>query len=182
MVILVTKFRESNLKENEMYTRLTSILDLIKSSTPKEDIKIPFTIPTISLGYVLRENNLILLPYSLMVKGDVIRMAFGDVAPEKVELISDKRITLNKGDILTPKSLGNTIMENFYYFRMLESPFKSIVMNAKSFSRKETVIKSQIKILELDFRYRIIWIILGVSLGINSARYFPFIQELRYDG
>ena len=165
-----------------MHTRLSRIIDVLKSSSLKEDIKIPVMIPTISLGYVLRENNLTLIPYSLMVKGDVIRMSLGDVAPEKIELISDREITLNKGDLLTPKSLGNTERENFYYFRVLESPFKSIIMNAKSFSRKETVIKSQTKILELDFRFRIIWIILAISFGINAARYFPFLQGLRNDG
>ena len=170
------------MKENEIYIRLNSVLDCLKTSNLKDDLKIPFTIPTISLGYVLRENNLILLPYSLMVKGDVIRMAFGDISPEKIELISDKGITLKKGDLLTPKVLGNSPKESFYYFRILESPFKSIMMNSQTFSRKETVIKSQLKILEFNFRYKIIWIILGLSFGINAARYFPFLQKNIYDG
>ena len=120
---------EVNLKDNEMYTKIGRIIDTLKNNVLKEDVKIPFTIPTISVGYVFRENNLILLPYSLMVKGDVIRMAYGDRAPErmeliseKIELISDKSITLGKGELLTPKLLGSTLNssgETFYYFRYL---------------------------------------------------------------
>ncbi len=170
------------MQENEMYMRLNSVLESLKTSNPKEDLKIPFTIPTISLGYVLRENNLILLPYSLMVKGDVVRMAFGDISPEKVELISDKGITLSKGDLLTPKLLEKFPKESFYYFRILESPFKSILMNSQTFSGKETVIKSQLKILEFNFRFKIIWIILALSFVINAAKYFPFSPKSFYDG
>ena len=55
-------------------------------------------------------------------------------------------------------------------------------MNVKTFTRKETVIKSQIKILEMNFRYRIIWLILAVSFIINAARFFPFIEKNRIDG
>jgi hypothetical protein len=55
-------------------------------------------------------------------------------------------------------------------------------MNVKTYKRKETVINSQIKILEMDFRYRIIWLILAVSFTINAARFFPFIERNRNDG
>ena len=99
-----------------MTTRLQSVLDYLKGSVQKDEFKIPFTIPTISVGIVLRENNLISLPYSLMVKGDVIRMTFGDISPEKIQLISDERIILKKGEIFTPKV-------KFYYLTLVTKYF-----------------------------------------------------------
>ena len=48
---------ESNLKENEMYTKIKRIIETLQNNVLKEDANLPFTIPTISVGYTISSNN-----------------------------------------------------------------------------------------------------------------------------
>ncbi|KAI7862736.1 hypothetical protein BDF14DRAFT_1851990 [Spinellus fusiger] len=80
--------REQRLTECEMIDRADTIISALKQSGMNmvQDTKIPF-IPSMSVAKVVRDGVVRTFPVNLLVKGDVVEMLYGDVAPGRMKYI-----------------------------------------------------------------------------------------------
>ncbi|KAF9429528.1 hypothetical protein BGZ94_010368, partial [Podila epigama] len=77
--------RETKLRGREVRDRVRGVINELESNRYQagQELKIP-TIPSVSTVRVIRSGIVRTLPSNLIVKGDMIEMVFGDVAPCKV--------------------------------------------------------------------------------------------------
>ncbi|KAF8982648.1 hypothetical protein BGZ46_000897 [Entomortierella lignicola] len=77
--------RDLQLRGREVKDRVKGVIAELESirSQPGQELKIP-TIPSVSTVRVIRSGVVRTLPSNLIVKGDLIEMVYGDVAPCKV--------------------------------------------------------------------------------------------------
>lgn len=146
---------------------------------------------TVSLCLVIRSSSWISLPLLLLVKGDVIKLGFGDKAPCSVEYISPFPLSpgaggdngaaqsaprrLSKGQLFRPDSFVSSpsVLDNkgSYYFKLLESPVIHALQASLTSARPETVIHSQLKILQRLFSTFVVPLVLLCALLINIPRF-----------
>ncbi|KAJ1549648.1 hypothetical protein HK405_006518 [Cladochytrium tenue] len=156
--------RESRLKETEMFTRLEACVDQLRRS---EDGRVSYS------------------PYSLLVEGDLIQLAFGDRAPGRVRYCGPSAsnlgqpVELQPGEKLKPSSFafeyGNILEESEisrgqFQFELLETPLKSSLEAVLSSKRPETLVSQKLSQL-LHLVNRSVWIVALVSLAINIIRF-----------
>ena len=130
------------------------------------------------MARVIRSNKLHYIPFNLIVHDDLLQLAFGDIVPCRAQWVpldnSTSTITLERGIIFKPICFGtNEIVSDAgqFYFRALDSPIAASLQASLNFCRPETVIHSQLRVLQTAFSQWIIWIVFFLSLGINIARY-----------
>ncbi|KAF9436969.1 hypothetical protein BGZ76_002420 [Entomortierella beljakovae] len=77
--------RDLQLRGREIQDRVKGVIVELESirSLPGQELKIPF-IPSVSTVRVIRSGVVRTIPSSLIVKGDLIEMVYGDVAPCKL--------------------------------------------------------------------------------------------------
>jgi hypothetical protein len=159
----------------------------------KKDPRIPLNLPTVSLCLVVRSSSWISLPLLLLVKGDVIQLGFGEKAPCSVEYIpapspipGEARtapiLRLAKGHLFKPEDLVLQMVSSSpgtmppigngpFYFKLLESPVIHALSASLTSTRPETVIHSQLRILQSLFSLYVVWGVLLCALAINIPRF-----------
>lgn len=80
--------REARLTNLEVVTRIETVLDDIRESGFLELQSIPTTIPTITVARVVRDGQVQTMPFTLLVEGDVLLLAYGDVSPGRMRHIA----------------------------------------------------------------------------------------------
>ncbi|EGF79461.1 hypothetical protein BATDEDRAFT_25815 [Batrachochytrium dendrobatidis JAM81] len=181
--------REIKLALLEMSSRLQNTLEQVRKYgiDDSQDFCFPTTIPTVSITRVVRDGTVRLLPSNLLVQDDVILLAYGETAPCKILFLfatnHSELIKMEPGQILKPDLFGSLseprrAQEAFgistngaYYFKVIESPIKSIVLSALNSSRPETVIAHQLSLIDTIFLTRVIWITLGSAFIVNALRF-----------
>ncbi|KAH9246375.1 hypothetical protein BASA81_016090, partial [Batrachochytrium salamandrivorans] len=168
-----------------MFSRLQNSVEQVRKYgiSDAQDFRFPTTIPTVSITRVVRDGTVRLLPSSLLVQDDVILLAYGDIAPCKIlflfatnqaGLIQMEPGELLKPDLFSSLSEPRRAQEAFgistngaYYFKVVESPIKSIILAALNSNRPETVIAHQLGLIDSLLLIRVIWIVLGASVIVN---------------
>jgi hypothetical protein len=134
----------------------------------------------------------------MLVKGDLIQLALGEIAPAQIKWVplaqpgvhlnksmpkpTKHDLTLERGALFKPSAFGqseDTLIPpgSQFYFRVQESPVHSALEAALTTSRPETVIHTQLRILEHFFAYKIIWVIFLVSFLVNLGRYLGLLYS-----
>jgi hypothetical protein len=135
----------------------------------------------------------------LLVKGDVIQLGFGDKAPCSVEYISPSPLLspggaggengaaqpatwrLSKGQLFRPDSFLSSpsalASKGPYYFKLLESPVIHALQASLTSTRPETVIHSQLRILQRLFSTFVVPIVLLCALAVNVPRFLLLKKE-----
>ncbi|KAI9353342.1 hypothetical protein DFJ73DRAFT_325651 [Zopfochytrium polystomum] len=182
--------RETNLTKLEMSTRLMTVVEQLEADAlwkaQENKLQIPTNINSVTIARVVRGGTVCYFPYNLLAEGDIVQLAFGDVAPGLVEYCgpSASKMTgkamLGKGEKLKPTAFGpdlHLIMteskstKGLFLFRLLETPIKSMLDAALNSTRPTTIIAQQLKLIFETFIGRVLWIAVGVSLLVNLIRY-----------
>ncbi|KAJ3296230.1 hypothetical protein HK104_001843 [Borealophlyctis nickersoniae] len=185
--------REARLTATEMVMRIQSIVDEVRQNgiNHKQDLRIPTAIPTVSVTRVIRDRAIYTIPFNLLVEDDVIQLAYGDIAPCRIQYVyshfdiapgqAAPQYFLEKGEIFKPSLFGTptdpvvfrraTLNEGQFHFRVTETPLRDMLKAALNFKRPETVLAQQLNVLKVMFSRRGLWIVLAMALVINALRY-----------
>ncbi|CAG8547848.1 12207_t:CDS:10, partial [Dentiscutata heterogama] len=192
--------REKKLISLEINERAKNIINQLKQSglNTIQDIKIPF-VPSITVAKVVRDGFVRSFPTTLLVEGDVVEMLYGDIAPCKMQLISNnipkefstKHLELSQVfkpsffNGMSSKDLWEQHIKNKgrYQFVLLETPWENCLRAVFEQKRPATIIVKQAEVLARVFLYRLIFIILGLAFAINLIRYIltEVIRGYHYD-
>ncbi|CAG8732411.1 31820_t:CDS:10, partial [Gigaspora margarita] len=192
--------REKKLISLEINERTKNIINQLKQSglNTIQDIKIPF-VPSLTVAKVVRDGFVRNFPATLLVEGDIVEMLYGDVAPCKMNLISNnipkefstKQLEVSQVfkpsffDGMSSKDLWEQHIKNKgrYQFVLLETPWENCLRAVFKQKRPATIIAKQAEVLECFFLYRWIFVILGCAFVINLIRYISIevIGNYHYD-
>ncbi|CAG8684540.1 17492_t:CDS:10, partial [Dentiscutata erythropus] len=192
--------REKKLIFLEINERAKNIINQLKQSglNTIQDIKIPF-VPSITVAKVVRDGFVRSFPTTLLAEGDVVEMLYGDIAPCKMELISNnvpkefstKQLELSQVfkpsffNGMSSKDLWEHYIKNKgrYQFVLLETPWENCLRAVFKQKRPATIIVKQAEVLARVFLYRLIFAILGLAFAINLIRYIltEVIRGYHYD-
>lgn len=107
--IMIQK-REHFLSVVEMRRHIKSLIDGIKKNgiTFRQELKLPTSVPTISIAKILRDGIVSVIPYTLIVQNDIVFMSLGEPAPCDIQIIFNipKKDTLDNKEI---KNDGNIV-------------------------------------------------------------------------
>ena len=114
-------------------------------------------------------------------------MLYGDVAPCKMKLIQQGPSNVSSNSILdagqvfkpsffndmTSKEVWEQHIQNRgrYQFVLLETPWADSLRAALNQERPATIIYKQAQVLRKFLLYRILFVVLGLAIGINLLRY-----------
>jgi hypothetical protein len=148
VIFFVLQYRERALTAFDLYGRAKYILDEVNRYNseslkinyqydPATDIKVPIT-PALSLVRVVRDDSVKIIPTNLLVKGDLVLLGYGDVAPAKV-LSQDHNLTLDRNQFFKPVIK----VQDRVPFTCLETPFISTFKDIMSIKRKKSILQCQ---------------------------------------
>ena len=138
----------------------------------------------------MRDGYLRYLPRNLLVTGDLILLAFGDVCPAKVQYVpnsqsdwdENEEIILQQDTLLKPNcftvfskysSFTSHIknIDGHHRFIMLETPLLHTLNTILPPSRPKNVVSNQLQVLANIIYEKLLWIVLGSSFMVNLIRY-----------
>ncbi|XP_034049558.1 transmembrane protein 94 isoform X2 [Thalassophryne amazonica] len=189
--------RQEMLKRSEMIRRLKGIITQLNnylsgcagetvrwSSSLYPDLYTPLS-PSWSLHWTYRDVQLVNLPVSLLVEGDVIALRPGQEAFVSLRGIKeDEHIVLEPGDLLPPFSpppsprasekRGPQSPQQHRLFRVVRTPVLDAVRNSLelALSRPITVLDNERFTVQSVITKIICPIVLVVFLVVNTVRYF----------
>ncbi|KAJ3246476.1 hypothetical protein HDU78_006897 [Chytriomyces hyalinus] len=184
--------RESILAKRELGARLEAVLNSISSCQDSilTDIGASSTaanIASVSLARIQTSNNSsILLPFNLLLEGDIILLHCGEKTPARVQSCFPDTLqpipasharyaVLEKGQMLKPSAFVNSPSSipahEIFHFKLLETPLLD-TLNSMLYSRRpDSVIYHQLHVITTTLTQSVIWSIFAASLVINVFRY-----------
>ncbi|XP_048575699.1 transmembrane protein 94 isoform X2 [Nematostella vectensis] len=197
---LVICVREENLRRTEVYRRAEELLESCKVSycnwNPLDYVD-PCTppSPSISMVHTYRDNELISMPCNLLVEGDIISLGPSHTSPAKVQLIQSihadgsyslSQQVLEKGDMYLPPS-SSPPCEDLHSDRTMpcqpqprkrflvkESPYQDTLRNVlqNACNRPVSLLENEMHfIVSTVIVNKLVWVVLGLSLLVNIARF-----------
>ncbi|XP_049614468.1 endoplasmic reticulum magnesium-transporting P-type ATPase [Syngnathus scovelli] len=186
--------RQERLKRSEMVRRLKSIIaqlnDYLSGWVGEvqwppclyPDLYTPSS-PSWSLHWTYRDSQLVNLPVSLLVEGDIIVLRPGQEAFASLRGIKDdEHIVLEPGDLFPPSSpsapasekKGPQNPQQHRLFRVVRTPVLDIVRNSLEFagSRPVTVLDNERFTVQSLITKLVCPVVLVTFLLVNSIRYF----------
>ncbi|KPP72939.1 hypothetical protein Z043_108016 [Scleropages formosus] len=189
--------RQERLKKSEMVRRLKSIisqLDNTLQASAGEPIKWSASLypdlytpssPSWSLHWTYRDNQLVNLPVSLLVEGDIIALRPGQESFASLRGIKDdEHIVLEPGDLFPPFSpppsprvnekRGPQSPQQFRLFRVVRTPILDSIRNSLdlALSRPVTALDNERFTVQSIMAKFACPVVLVAFLVVNTARYF----------
>lgn len=146
----------------------------------------------ISMARVVRDGVMRSFPFCLLVKGDVIEMSFGDIAPADAEYVyltappdTGERYHLKQGQMFRPAAFWAATSNGWtekmfeeakhaqgrYQFRLQQTPLISTIRDALNYRRPQPLIYQQMKRFYFLIYQRLIWILLAIAILFNVVRF-----------
>ncbi|KAI9014158.1 hypothetical protein DFJ74DRAFT_681622 [Hyaloraphidium curvatum] len=191
--------REERLTSVELHDRTVALIEKLKDSGMNmiQEVRIP-SASSISVARVVRDGVVRTFPFNLLVEGDIIELAYGDRAPCAARYVfssprasSDKmEFVLRKAQLFTPGLFGIppargmdhelSLNNGRFQFMLTETPLTHCLKEALGGSRPWTLVGNQVRVLDRIWRYRVLWIVAGCSLLVNTLRFaIPYsVQKL----
>ncbi|XP_077406450.1 transmembrane protein 94 isoform X3 [Vanacampus margaritifer] len=188
--------RQERLKKSEMVRRvkiiITQLSDYLSSwvgevqwpASLYPDLYTPSS-PSWSLHWTYRDSQLVNLPVSLLVEGDIIVLRPGQEAFASLRGIKDdEHIVLEPGDLFPPSSpsrparanekIGPQNPQQHRLFRVVRTPVLDIARDSLEFagSRPITVLDNERFTVQSVITKLVCPVVLGTFLLVNSIRYF----------
>ncbi|KAI8842809.1 hypothetical protein BJ741DRAFT_528519, partial [Chytriomyces cf. hyalinus JEL632] len=144
-------------------------------------------IASVSLARIQTSNNSsILLPFNLLLEGDIILLHCGEKTRARVQSCFPDTLqpipasharyaVLEKGQMLKPSAFVNSPSSipahEIFHFKLLETPLLD-TLNSMLYSRRpDSVIYHQLHVITTTLTQSVIWSIFAASLVINVFRY-----------
>ncbi|KAK9767419.1 hypothetical protein K7432_002819 [Basidiobolus ranarum] len=184
--------REKYLTITEVRDRAQAIyeeVEIIGTNLAQPMLRIP-GIPSVSSVKVIRDCVHKILPDNLLVKGDIVEMRYGDIAPCKMvhvyqaDLETSESLleySLERNQVFKPTLFGippqvpiskkNIQCQGRFWFILQETPISFNLPPAFVETRPNTIIHNQINVLVQKLLKRLLWVILAASMIVNIARY-----------
>ncbi|ORX90788.1 calcium ATPase [Basidiobolus meristosporus CBS 931.73] len=184
--------REKYLTATEVRDRTQAIYEQIEeigTNLAQPMLRIP-GIPSVSTAKVIRDRVHKILPDNLLVKGDIVEMRYGDVAPCKMVYVyhddagsheSALEYTLERNQVFKPTLFGippqvpiskkNIQYQGRFWFILQATPISYNLPPAFVQTRPDTIIHNQLKILNQQLLKRLLCVVLVASMIVNIARY-----------
>ncbi|KAM9837619.1 transmembrane protein 94 [Aulostomus maculatus] len=188
--------RQEKLKRSEMVRRLKSIISQLSdylsgwvgevqwSLSLYPDLYTPSSLSW-SLHWTYRDSQLVNLPVSLLVEGDIIALRPGQEAFASLRGIKDdEHIVLEPGDLFPPFSpspspratekRGPQSPQQHRLFRVVRTPVLDSVRNSLELARSRpiTVLDNERFTVQSVITKLVCPVVLGAFLLVNSIRYF----------
>uniref|UniRef100_A0AAQ6AHB3 Cation-transporting P-type ATPase C-terminal domain-containing protein n=1 Tax=Amphiprion ocellaris TaxID=80972 RepID=A0AAQ6AHB3_AMPOC len=183
--------RQERLKRSEMVRRLKSIITQLRCvgevrwpSSLYPDLYTPSS-PSWSLHWTYRDSQLLNLPVSLLVEGDIIALRPGQEAFASLRGIKDdEHIVLEPGDLFPPFSpppspranekRGPQSPQQHRLFRVVRTPVLDAVRNSLelALSRPITVLDNERFTVQSVITKLVCPVVLVAFLLVNTIRYF----------
>uniref|UniRef100_A0A3P8TMG3 Transmembrane protein 94 n=1 Tax=Amphiprion percula TaxID=161767 RepID=A0A3P8TMG3_AMPPE len=183
--------RQERLKRSEMVRRLKSIITQLRCvgevrwpSSLYPDLYTPSS-PSWSLHWTYRDSQLVNLPVSLLVEGDIIALRPGQEAFASLRGIKDdEHIVLEPGDLFPPFSpppspranekRGPQSPQQHRLFRVVRTPVLDAVRNSLelALSRPITVLDNERFTVQSVITKLVCPVVLVAFLLVNTIRYF----------
>ncbi|XP_061561658.1 transmembrane protein 94 isoform X2 [Phycodurus eques] len=187
--------RQEKLKRNEMVRRLKGIITQLSDYLSGwlgevrwlpclyPDLYTPSS-PSWSLHWTYRDSQLVNLPVSLLVEGDIIALRPGQEAFASLRGIKDdEHIVLEPGDLFPPSSpsparanekIGPQSPQHHRLFRVVRTPVIDVVRSSLEFagSRPITVLDNERFTVQSVITKLVCPVVLVTFLLVNSIRYF----------
>jgi hypothetical protein len=182
--------KEVTINATEVHGRAASLVAKLKDSGMNmlQEVKVPAS-PAISVVRVVRDGVVRTFPYSLLVRGDIIEMTYGDEAPCSVRYVysgtnaqtPSTQFHLDKAEMFTPTLFGVPPTQDLarelalnngrFQFEVLETPLKQQLEDAFRIQRPRTIIENQLDIIGNTLVFRICPFMLLTTLLVNCLRY-----------
>ncbi|XP_033968471.1 transmembrane protein 94 isoform X2 [Pseudochaenichthys georgianus] len=199
--------RQERLKRTEMVRRLKGIISQLSdylsgcvgevpwSPSQYPDLYTPSS-PSWSLHWTYRDSQLVNLPISLLVEGDIIALRPGQEAFASLRGIKDdEHIVLEPGDLFPPFSpppsprstekRGPQSPQQHRLFRVVRTPVLDIVSNSleMALARPITVLDNERFTVQSVITKHVCPVVLVAFLLVNTVRYFidaPSLTPARF--
>ncbi|KAK5895558.1 hypothetical protein CgunFtcFv8_009242 [Champsocephalus gunnari] len=194
--------RQERLKRTEMVRRLKGIISQLSdylsgcvgevpwSPSQYPDLYTPSS-PSWSLHWTYRDSQLVNLPISLLVEGDIIALRPGQEAFASLRGIKDdEHIVLEPGDLFPPFSpppsprstekRGPQSPQQHRLFRVVRTPVLDIVSNSleMALARPITVLDNERFTVQSVITKHVCPVVLVAFLLVNTVRYFTDAPSL----
>uniref|UniRef100_A0A8C3AVX5 Transmembrane protein 94 n=1 Tax=Cyclopterus lumpus TaxID=8103 RepID=A0A8C3AVX5_CYCLU len=186
--------RQERLKRSEMVRRLNSIITQLSdylsgcvgevrwSPSLYPDLYTPSS-TSWSLHWTYRDSQLVNLPISLLVEGDIIALRPGQESFASLRGIKDdEHIVLEPGDLFPPFSpppspranekRGPQSPQQHRLFRVVRTPVLDIVSLELALARPITVLDNERFTVQLVITKLVCPVVLAAFLVVNTVRYF----------